>query len=311
MYNPNALSDLVVNNGAKIKHSRQEINDAIAASPSAKIVVHNNDVRFYVGGESECIVASFVTSISAPVSTHIGDMELHEVEYGYGLGRLMCRAVLDIATMRIQEGTIYFDRELTSSREDVTSNRDRLLKEAEQQALQMTFSRQYVAEHCNEVIISYARTRQYGIDPAYAMKYLRAVRLGLVEDPEPWVQALVDDLRDQCSAVFNDEETYCDPASAEAGHGSFPNDLYPIRDRIHNILCAGIHGDGEWAAYAPLIRAVTPKTVRAQAVQAPRRTPAAEGGRTAGLRRRHEDPRRTTLHHGADRSVYARSGKAG
>lgn len=168
MYNPNALSDLVVNNGAKIKHSRQEINDAIAASPSAKIVVHNNDVRFYVGGESECIVASFVTSISAPVSTHIGDMELHEVEYGDSLGRLMCRAVLDIATMRIQEGTIYFDRELTSSREDVTSNRDRLLKEAEQQALQMTFSRQYVAEHCNEVIISYARTRQYGIDPAYA-----------------------------------------------------------------------------------------------------------------------------------------------
>lgn len=262
MYNPGALTELVLKNGAKIKRSRREINDAIAASPQAKIVVHNDDVRFYVGEESECIVASFITSISAPVSMHIGDTELHEVEYGDAHGRLMCRAVLDTATMRIQEDTIHFDRELASSREDVTSNRDRLLKEAKQQALQMTFSRQYVAEHCNEVIISYARTNQYGIDPAYAMKYLRAVRLGLVEDPEPWVQALVDDLRDQCGAVFDDEETYCDPASAEAGHGSFPNDLYPIRDRIHNILFAGVHGEGEWAVYAPLIRAATTETVR-------------------------------------------------
>ena len=42
MYNPDVLADLTVKNGAKIKRSTKEINDNIAASPQAKIVVRGS-----------------------------------------------------------------------------------------------------------------------------------------------------------------------------------------------------------------------------------------------------------------------------
>lgn len=42
MYNPDVLADLTVKNGAKIKRSTKEINDDIAASPQAKIVVRGS-----------------------------------------------------------------------------------------------------------------------------------------------------------------------------------------------------------------------------------------------------------------------------
>ena len=138
----------------------------------------------------------------------------------------------------------------------------------EQQVRERVFSRQHVAnyvtglpygEHANPI---YPPNSDETPDCGDSMDYVQAVRLGLMENPEPWLQALVDDLRGQCRALFDGDETYCDPASAEAGNGSFPNDLYPIRDRIHNIILAGMCGEGEWAVYAPLIRAVTPETVR-------------------------------------------------
>lgn len=271
MYNPSLLADLAVKNGAKIKRSTKEINDAILASPQAKIVPFNTpanffkrDTSFEVSEGSDTITVSFAATVSAPVSTHIGDTALTEVEYGRYFD---CEAELNIATMRIKEGTLRIV-DFRVSNEEMASNRERLTKEAEQQVRERVFSRQHVAnyvtglpygEHANPI---YPPNSDETPDCGDSMDYVQAVRLGLVDNPEPWLQALVDDLRDQCRALFDGDETYCDPASAEAGNGSFSNDLYPIRDRIHNIILAGMCGEGEWAVYAPLIRAVTPKTVR-------------------------------------------------
>lgn len=193
---------------------------------------------------SDTITISFEATISAPVSTHVGDETLTEVEYGRSF---TCEAVLDVETMRIKEGSLRLV-DFRSSSDDATSNKERLTKESEQQARERVFDREEVVENLSGL--------------PYGESYLHGVRLSLVENPEPWVQALVDDLRTQCCAVFDSEETYCDPASPEAGHGSFPNDLYPIHDRVRNILRAGIRGEGDWAAYAPLIRAATPENVR-------------------------------------------------
>lgn len=271
MYNPSLLADLAVKNGAKIKRSTKEINDAILASPQAKIVPFNTpanffkrDTSFEVSEGSDTITVSFAATVSAPVSTHIGDTALTEVEYGRYFD---CEAELNIATMRIKEGTLRIV-DFRVSNEEMASNRERLTKEAEQQVRERVFSRQHVAnyvtglpygEHANPI---YPPNSDETPDCGDSMDYVQAVRLGLMENPEPWLQALVDDLRGQCRALFDGDETYCDPASAEAGNGSFPNDLYPIRDRIHNIILAGMCGEGEWAVYAPLIRAVTPETVR-------------------------------------------------
>lgn len=271
MYNPSLLTDLALKNGAKIKRSTKEIYDAILASPQAKIVPFNTpanfferDTSFEVSEGSDTITVSFAATVSAPVSTHIGDTALTEVEYGRCFD---CEAELNIATMRIKEGTLRIV-DFRVSNEDMASNRERLTKEAEQQVQEIAFSRQHVANYMNGLPLGeyaipfYPPNDNEEPDFGDSMNYLQAVRLGLVENPEPWMQALVDDLRDQCRAVFDDKETYCDPDREEAGHGSFPNDLYPIRVRIHNILRAGICGDGEWVAYAPLIRAATPETVR-------------------------------------------------
>lgn len=271
MYNPSLLTDLALKNGAKIKRSTKEIYDAILASPQAKIMPFNTpanfferDTSFEVSEGSDTITVSFAATVSAPVSTHIGDTALTEVEYGRCFD---CEAELNIATMRIKEGTLRIV-DFRVSNEDMASNRERLTKEAEQQVQEIAFSRQHVANYMNGLPLGeyaipfYPPNDNEEPDFGDSMNYLQAVRLGLVENPEPWMQALVDDLRDQCRAVFDDKETYCDPDREEAGHGSFPNDLYPIRVRIHNILRAGICGDGEWAAYAPLIRAATPETVR-------------------------------------------------
>lgn len=271
MYDPSLLADLAVKNGAKIKRSTKEINDAILASPQAKIVPFNTpanffkrDTSFEVSEGSDTITVSFAATVSAPVSTHIGDTALTEVEYGRYFD---CEAELNIATMRIKEGTLRIV-DFRVSNEDMASNRERLTKEAEQQVWERVFSRQHVAnyvtglpygEHANPI---YPPNSDETPDCGDSMDYVQAVRLGLMENPEPWLQVLVDDLRGQCRALFDGDETYCDPASAEAGNGSFPNDLYPIRDRIHNIILAGMCGEGEWAVYAPLIRAVTPETVR-------------------------------------------------
>ena len=271
MYNPSLLADLAVKNGAKIKRSTKEINDAILASPQAKIVPFNTpanffkrDTSFEVSEGSDTITVSFAATVSAPVSTHIGDTALTEVEYGRYFD---CEAELNIATMRIKEGTLRIV-DFRVSNEDMASNKERLTKEAEQQVRERVFSRQHVAnyvtglpygEHANPI---YPPNSDETPDCGDSMDYVQAVRLGLMENPEPWLQALVDDLRGQCRALFDGDETYCDPASAEAGNGSFPNDLYPIRDRIHNIILAGMCGEGEWAVYAPLIRAATPETVR-------------------------------------------------
>lgn len=251
MYNPSLLADLAVKNGAKIKRSTKEINDAILASPQAKIVPFNTpanffkrDTSFEVSEGSDTITVSFAATVSAPVSTHVGDETLTEVEYGRSF---TCEAVLDVETMRIKEGSLRLV-DFHSSSDDATSNKERLTKESEQQARERVFDREEVVENLSGL--------------PYGESYLHGVRLSLVENPEPWVQALVDDLRTQCCAVFDSEETYCDPASPEAGHGSFPNDLYPIHDRVRNILRAGIRGEGDWAAYAPLIRAATPENVR-------------------------------------------------
>ena len=251
MYNPSLLADLAVKNGAKIKRSTKEINDAILASPQAKIVPFNTpanffkrDTSFEVSEGSDTITVSFAATVSAPVSTHVGDETLTEVEYGRSF---TCEAVLDVETMRIKEGSLRLV-DFHSSSDDATSNKERLTKESEQQARERVFDREEVVENLSGL--------------PYGESYLHGVRLSLVENPEPWVQALVDDLRTYCCAVFDSEETYCDPASPEAGHGSFPNDLYPIHDRVRNILRAGIRGEGDWAAYAPLIRAATPENVR-------------------------------------------------
>lgn len=50
MYNPSLLADLAVKNGAKIKRSTKEINDAILASPQAKIVPFNTPANFFKRG---------------------------------------------------------------------------------------------------------------------------------------------------------------------------------------------------------------------------------------------------------------------
>ena len=251
MYDPGALTELALKNGAKIKRSMEEIHDAILASPQAKITpfktpanFFDSDAFFEVQEGSDTITISFEATISAPVSTHVGDETLTEVEYGRSF---TCEAVLDVETMRIKEGSLRLV-DFHSSSDDATSNKERLTKESEQQARERVFDREEVVENLSGL--------------PYGESYLHGVRLSLVENPEPWVQALVDDLRTQCCAVFDSEETYCDPASPEAGHGSFPNDLYPIHDRVRNILRAGIRGEGDWAAYAPLIRAATPENVR-------------------------------------------------
>ena len=262
MYNPDVLADLTVKNGAKIKRSTKEINDDIAASPQAKIVVRGS-TYFEVEEGSDTISVALDVSVSAPVITHVGDTEPTDVEYSRNL---WCKAVLDVATMRVQEDSLTLKG--LSSSEDVTANKERLVKEAEQCARELVFSRQHVAnyvtglpyrEHANPI---YPPNSDETPDCGDSMDYVQAVRLGLVENPEPWLQALVDDLRGQCRALFDGDETYCDPASAETGNCSFSNDLYPIRDRIHNIILAGMCGEGEWAVYAPLIRAATPETVR-------------------------------------------------
>lgn len=262
MYDPSLLADLAIKNGAKIKRSRKEINDAIAASPQAKIVVRGS-TYFEVEEGSDTISVALDVSVSAPVITHVGDTETTDVEYSRNL---WCKAVLDVATMLVQEDSLTLEG--LSSSEDVTANKERLVKEAEQRARELVFSRQHVAnyvtglpyrEHANPI---YPPNSDETPDCGDSMDYVQAVRLGLVENPEPWLQALVDDLRGQCRALFDDNETYCDPTSAEAGNGSFSNDLYPIRGRIHNIILAGMCGEGEWAVYAPLIRAATPEAVR-------------------------------------------------
>lgn len=216
---------------------------------------------------SDDINVTFGARVSAPVSVYLSDTPLPDEESWV---RLMCEAAWDTTSMRIKEGSLHIDDDKFNSNEAVAANSERLTKEIERQAQEeIVFDRYQVAERLSgslprgEIVsLSYPYDDSGEPGGGYFMDYLHGVRLGLVERPEPWVQALVDDLRTQCRALFDGEETYCDPTNSEAGDGSFPNDLYPIRIRIHNILRAGIRGDGEWAAYAPLIRAVTPETVR-------------------------------------------------
>lgn len=141
---------------------------------------------------------SFAATVSAPVSTHIGDTALTEVEYGRCFD---CEAELNIATMRIKEGTLRIV-DFRVSNEDMASNRERLTKEAEQQVQEIAFSRQHVANYMNGLPLGeyaipfYPPNDNEEPDFGDSMNYLQAVRLGLVENPEPWMQALVDDLHD-------------------------------------------------------------------------------------------------------------------
>lgn len=239
------------------------------ASPQAKVAEFDEPdyIHFEVEEGSDDINVTFGARVSAPVSVYLSDTPLPDEESWV---RLMCEAAWDTTSMRIKEGSLHIDDDKFNSNEAVAANSERLTKEIERQAQEeIVFDRYQVAERLSgslprsEIVsLSYPHDDSGEHVGGYFMDYLHTVRLGLVERPEPWVQVLVDDLRAQCRALFDGEETYCDPASAEAGDGSFPNDLYPIRIRIHNILRAGIRGDGEWAAYASLIRAVTPETVR-------------------------------------------------
>lgn len=269
MYNPSLLTDIALKNGAKIKRSADEIGDAVLASPQAKVAEFDEPdyIHFEVEEGSDDINVTFGARVSAPVSVYLSDTPLPDEESWV---RLMCEAAWDTTSMRIKEGSLHIDDDKFNSNEAVVANSERLTKEIERQAQEeIVFDRYQVAERLSgslprgEIVsLSYPYDDSGEPGGGYFMDYLHGVRLGLVERPEPWVQALVDDLRTQCRALFDGEETYCDPTNSEAGDGSFPNDLYPIRIRIHNILRAGIRGDGEWAAYAPLIRAVTPETVR-------------------------------------------------
>lgn len=47
MYNPGALTELALKNGAKIKRSMEEIHDAILASPQAKITPFKTPANFF------------------------------------------------------------------------------------------------------------------------------------------------------------------------------------------------------------------------------------------------------------------------
>lgn len=269
MYNPSLLTDIALKNGAKIKRSADEIGDAVLASPQAKVAEFDEPdyIHFEVEEGSDDINVTFGARVSAPVSVYLSDTPLPDEESWV---RLMCEAAWDTTSMRIKEGSLHIDDDKFNSNEAVAANSERLTKEIERQAQEeIVFDRYQVAERLSgslprgEIVsLSYPYDDSGEPSGGYFMDYLHGVRLGLVERPEPWVQALVDDLRTQCRALFDGEETYCDPTNSEAGDGSFPNDLYPIRIRIHNILRAGIRGDGEWAAYASLIRAVTPETVR-------------------------------------------------
>lgn len=269
MYNPGALTELVLKNGAKIRRSADEIGDAVLASPQAKVAEFDEPdyIHFEVEEGSDDINVTFDVRVSAPVSVYLSDTPLPDEESWV---RLMCEAAWDTTSMRIKEGSLHIDDNEFNSNEAVAANSERLTKEIERQAREeIVFDRYQVAERLSGSlprgeIVSLSYPYDDGGEPGggYFMDYLHGVRLGLVERPEPWVQALVDDLRTQCRALFDGEETYCDPTNSEAGDGSFPDDLYPIRIRIHNILRAGIRGDGEWVAYAPLIRAATPETVR-------------------------------------------------
>jgi hypothetical protein len=269
VYNPSLLTDIALKNGAKIKRSADEIGDAVLASPQAKVAEFDEPdyIHFEVEEGSDDINVTFGARVSAPVSVYLSDTPLPDEESWV---RLMCEAAWDTTSMRIKEGSLHIDDDKFNSNEAVAANSERLTKEIERQAQEeIVFDRYQVAERLSgslprgEIVsLSYPYDDSGEPGGGYFMDYLHGVRLGLVERPEPWVQALVDDLRTQCRALFDGEETYCDPTNSEAGDGSFPNDLYPIRIRIHNILRAGIRGDGEWAAYAPLIRAVTPETVR-------------------------------------------------
>lgn len=269
MYNPVALTELALKNGAKIRRSADEIGDAVLESPQAKVAEFDEPdyIHFEVEEGSDDINVTFGVRVSAPVSVYLSSTPLPDEESWV---RLMCEAAWDTTSMRIKEGSLRIDDDKFNSSEAVAANSERLTKEIERQAREeIVFDRYQVAERLSgslpgsEIVsLSYPHDDSGEPGGGYFMDYLHGVRLGLVERPEPWVQALVDDLRTQCRALFDGEETYCDPTNSEAGDGSFPNDLYPIRIRIHNILRAGIRGDGEWAAYAPLIRAVTPETVR-------------------------------------------------
>lgn len=269
MYNPSLLTDIALKNGAKIKRSADEIGDAVLASPQAKVAEFDEPdyIHFEVEEGSDDINVTFGARVSAPVSVYLSDTPLPDEESWV---RLMCEAAWDTTSMRIKEGSLHIDDDKFNSNEAVAANSERLTKEIERQAREeIVFDRYQVAERLSgslprgEIVsLSYPYDDSGEPGGGYFMDYLHGVRLGLVERPEPWVQALVDDLRTQCRALFDGEETYCDPTNSEAGDGSFPNDLYSIRVRIHNILRAGICGDGEWAAYAPLIRAATPETVR-------------------------------------------------
>ncbi len=269
MYNPSLLTDIALKNGAKIKRSADEIGDAVLASPQAKVAEFDEPdyIHFEVEEGSDDINVTFGARVSAPVSVYLSDTPLPDEESWV---RLLCEAIWDTTSMRIKEGSLHIDDDKFNSNEAVAANSERLTKEIERQAQEeIVFDRYQVAERLSgslprgEIVsLSYPYDDSGEPGGGYFMDYLHGVRLGLVERPEPWVQALVDDLRTQCRALFDGEETYCDPTNSEAGDGSFPNDLYHIRIRIHNILRAGIRGDGEWAAYAPLIRAVTPETVR-------------------------------------------------
>lgn len=237
--------------------------------PQAKVAEFDEPdyIHFEVEEGSDDINVTFGARVSAPVSVYLSDTPLPDEESWV---RLMCEAAWDTTSMRIKEGSLHIDDDKFNSNEAVAANSERLTKEIERQAREeIVFDRYQVAERLSgslprgEIVsLSYPYDDSGEPGGGYFMDYLHGVRLGLVERPEPWVQALVDDLRTQCRALFDGEETYCDPTNSEAGDGSFPNDLYPIRIRIHNILRAGIRGDGEWAAYASLIRAVTPETVR-------------------------------------------------
>lgn len=174
MYNPSLLADLAVKNGAKIKRSTKEINDAILASPQAKITpfktpanFFDSDASFEVQEGSDTITISFEATISAPVSTHVGDETLTEVEYGRSF---TCEAVLDVETMRIKEGSLRLV-DFHSSSDDATSNKERLTKESEQQARERIFDREEVVENLSGL--------------PYGESYLHGVRLSLVENPEP------------------------------------------------------------------------------------------------------------------------------
>lgn len=269
MYDPGALTELALKNGAKIKRSADEIGNAVLASPQAKVAEFDEPdyIHFEVEEGSDTISVTFGARVSAPVSVYLSDTSLPDEESWV---RLMCEAAWDTTSMRIKEGSLHIDDNKFNSNEAVAANSERLTKEIERQAQEeIVFDRYQVAERLSgslprgEIVsLSYPHDDSGEHVGGYFMNYLHGVRLGLVERPEPWVQALVDDLRTQCRALFDGEETYCDPTNSEAGDGSFPNDLHPIRIRIRNILRAGIRGDGEWAAYAPLIRAVTPETVR-------------------------------------------------